>query len=320
MTVTFVRALLAAGAVALVGMGVAPASAQQMKPLTLTAGAPGGSWYGISAALAKLLTDKGLPVTAEQGQGNSNIINVDAHRAELGFAFATALHHSTRGSGVFKQPIKSTRVLTTLFAQIQHTAVTVDSGVKTFADLRGKRFASHTTASSAREVFLDILKVYGLSNLEDDMTIVLRGNPAAGGNAVRDRQAVGMHVTAGLPTPVVAETAVSIPVRLLGVTDDKYQELLKLNTGYNRAVIPGGTYKGVAEDVVTISSDTLLIADAGMSDDLAYKVVKTIGDNLKEFEASNPALKGVSKKVMAGAKVVPYHPGAIRYYKESGAM
>ena len=311
-------ASVAVGGAALVLLGAAPASAQKM---TMSSGAPGGIWYGISAGLSKLLSDNGVPFTAEQGQGNSNIINVAAKKVEVGFSYATVLHHAKSGTAVFKKPITNTRALSSLFEQAQHTLVTLKSGVTGFQGLKGQRFASHTLASSARLMFLDVLKVHGLINLEDELNVVVRGNPATGAKAVKDRQAIGMHGAWFPPAGAITEVTISLPSRLLPISDDKYKELLKLNAGYNRAVIPGGVYKGIDKDVPTISSSTMIITNDAMSDDTAYKIVKILATNIDKVKSINAgAFKGFSPKFMASATVIPYHPGAAKYYREVGAL
>lgn len=297
----------------------APAVAQSN--ITLSSGAPGGSWYGISAGMAKLLSDNGVPTTAEQGQGNSNVLNVESGRVETGFAFATALHHAKQGTGVFQKPVKGTLALATLFQQAQHTLVTLDSGVNSFADLKGKRFASHTTASSARLIFLDILKVHGLDGLEDDLDIVVRGGPAVGAKAVKDRQAIGMHGAWYPPAGAITEVTVSIPSKLLPLGEDKIQELLRLNAGYVRSTVPAGVYKGIDVETPTVSAATVLIADASLPEQTAYDIVRIMGENIEALSAVNPAaFKGFSPAFMANTKIVPYHPGALRYYREKGVM
>ena len=304
-------------AVAVGLLAASPALAQSK--ITLSSGAPGGSWYGISAGLAKLLTDNGVPTTAEQGQGNSNVINVEAGRVETAFAFATALHHAKQGTGVFKEPVKGTHALATMFEQAQHTLVTVDSGIGSFADLKGKRFASHTTASSARLVFLDILKVHGLTGLEDDLEVVVRGGPAVGAKAVKDRQAVGMHGAWYPPAGAITEVTVAIPSKLLPIGDAMFQELMKLNQGYKRATIPAGVYKGIDMETPTVSAATVYITDAGLPEETAYNIVRVMGENIPAVQSINPAaFKGYSAGFMANTEIVPYHPGALRYYREKG--
>ncbi len=300
-------------------LAAGPAFAQGK--ITLSSGAPGGSWYGISAGLAKLLSDKGVPTTAEQGQGNSNVINVEAGRVETAFAFATALHHAKKGSGVFKKAVKGTNALATMFEQAQHTLVTVDSGVNSFADLKGKRFASHTTASSARLVFLDILKVHGLTGLEDDLNIVVRGGPAVGSKAVQDRQAVGMHGAWYPPAGAITQVAVARPSKLLPISDAMYKELMKLNEGYKRATIPAGVYKGIDVATATVSAATVFITDAKLPEKTGYDIVRIMAENMSTVQSINPAaFKGYSTKFMANTKIVPYHPGAMRYYREKGVQ
>ena len=71
----------------------------------------------------------------------------------------------------------------------------------------------------------------------------------------------------------------------------------------------------------TISSSTLIITNDAMSDETAYKIVKILATNIDEVKAINAgAFKGFSPKFMANTTVIPYHPGAAKYYREVGAL
>ena len=107
----------------------------------------------------------------------------------------------------------------------------------------------------------------------------------------------------------------------MSISDEKFKQLKKLNEGYNRAVIPSGSYKGMDVDVPTVSGATVLIVNKDLSADIAYKIVKILGSNLEDVKRINPgAFKGYSHKYMANTSVIPYHPGAAKYYREVGAM
>ena len=130
-----------------------------------------------------------------------------------------------------------------------------------------------------------------------------------------------MHGAWFPPTGAITEVTISRPSRLLPISDEKFTQLLKLNEGYNRAVIPSGAYKGIDADVPTVSAATVLIVNKDLDADIIYKIVKILGSNIDHVKTINPgAFKGYSHKVMANSTVIPYHPGAAEYYQEVGAM
>ncbi|MBI4183662.1 MAG: TAXI family TRAP transporter solute-binding subunit [Proteobacteria bacterium] len=310
---------LAAAALAL---GAAPAGAQT-KPsqITVLSGSPGGTWYQISAGMAKLMTDKGINTRLEQGGGGANVMNIAAARAEASFGLTMVNYDAVQGTGMFKgkPPVKGVMGLNVLFIQVAHTVVSVESGVTGYDQLKGKRVASQPVSNGSTQIFRDTLAAYGL-NGEDDLVIVTRGGPEVGANAVKDRQAVGFILTVAPPAAAVMEVAQSLPIRLLPVTDAAFARLSKMNPSYARAVIPAGAYKGVDKDVPTVGDKTVLMTHQGVSADTAYWIVRTIAEALPEINKIHPAVKDLSLKEMPKVPVLPLHPGAAKYYKEVGAM
>ncbi|MFW5680836.1 MAG: TAXI family TRAP transporter solute-binding subunit [Pseudomonadota bacterium] len=320
---TMMSRRLAAHALAAAGLLsaalVAPAAAQQPDRLTLVTGAPGGSWYGYSAGIAQIFGEAGVPTTPEQGGANSNILNVAAGNADFGFTQTNANFSAQQGKGAFREPVTGVMGLTVLFPQFAHTVVTVESGVTSYDQLKGQRMASQSMAAGSRQIFDDTLRAYGL-NGEDDLEIVVRGGPGVGASAVRDRQAIGFVATTNPPTSSVSEVAASLPIRLLPISDGAFEELLAINPGYGRGVIPAGSYPGVDEDVPTLVDDTVLIAPASLPDDHAYWIVKTLAENAERVAALGPALRGFGPEMMPHVAIVDLHPGARRYYEEVGLL
>jgi TRAP transporter TAXI family solute receptor len=89
---------------------------------------------------------------------------------------------------------------------------------------------------------------------------------------------------------------------------------------YPPAVIPGGIYKGTDADVHTFGPKATLMAHADLPEDIAYQVTKTVFDNLQDFKNLHPALSGLTPENMREGNSAPFHPGALRYFKESGLI
>ena len=301
-------------------VGSMPAQAQT-KPskITMLTGSPGGSWYPISAGIAKALGDQGINVQLEQGAGNSNIMNIAAGKAECGFGLTTANYRAQVGIGVFKKPVKGIVGLTVLFSQYAHTMVSVDSGVKSYVDLKGQRMASQSMSAGSRAIFQDTLIAFGLRG-EEDLNIVTRGGPGVGGKALRDRQVVGFVATTGTPSSVFSETAMAFPTRLLPIDDAAFKKLRGMNPGYSRCTIAAGVYKGIDYETPTICDKTVLIAHESMPEDTAYWIVRAFAESLEQIRKINPALKNHSIKLMPQIEVLDIHPGAVKYYKEAGVL
>ncbi|MEQ9123442.1 MAG: TAXI family TRAP transporter solute-binding subunit, partial [Alphaproteobacteria bacterium] len=166
----------------------------------------------------------------------------------------------------------------------------------------------------------DTLLAYGLDGGEDALDIAVRGGPGVGGQAVRDRQAIGFIATVFPPASAFSETAASMPIRLLPIDDAAYAKMQELNPGYGRGVIPGGIYPGVDEDVPTVTDDTVLLAPANLPEEHGYWIARTLAENAEKLTKLGPPFKNFSPKMMPKVMVLDLHPGAKRYYQEAGLL
>jgi TRAP transporter TAXI family solute receptor len=116
------------------------------------------------------------------------------------------------------------------------------------------------------------------------------------------------------------DIAVSRKIRLIALPEDKIKAIQQLNAGYIRRTVPKGTYQGVDYDVQGFGFFTHLIISAKLPDDLVYKMTKTLANNLPRFGDVVKDMKGVTTKDLALDIGIPFHPGALKYYKEIGAL
>ncbi len=127
---------------------------------------------------------------------------------------------------------------------------------------------------------------------------------------------------AAVPVPAIQALAATPGVswRLLSLPEDKVKAVEKQFAGYIRYVVPGKAYD-LAQDTVTIGAPNIFIVNKNLPDDFVYDVTKAMMEHLDEFIKIHPAHKGMSKETSAKAVAgLPFHPGAIRYYKEAGLM
>ena len=295
------------------------ASAQSIpEKVVILGGNTGGAWYPISIGLGKILTEAGTKGNGGIGGGNSNVLKVSAGEVEAGFTYSVTAAMAIAAEGPFKQKITNIRGLCFLWDNILQIPVTVASGVKTVSDLKGKPFALQPLSAGTTTIFRNLLAAYGLS--ENDLKVVVRGGVAAGKSAVQDRRAIGFQSASAYPLAAISEIAVSIPIRLLGVGDKALEKMKEMNAGYQRAVIPAGVYKGQDKEVRSVGAGTIVIVNEKMPEQYAYWIVKALGDRIKEVRAVHKGLSHLTIKEMAKVSGVKMHPGAVKYFKEVGAL
>jgi TRAP transporter TAXI family solute receptor len=128
-------------------------------------------------------------------------------------------------------------------------------------------------------------------------------------------QVFGLITT--VPASAVMDLAAARDIRVLEVPDDKLKELQKINAGYDKRTIKAGSYPKQDKDVQTIGTWTHLIASCKLPEDAVYKITKALAENIPTLGAVVAAVKEISVKDMAIDIGVPYHPGALKYYKEA---
>jgi TRAP transporter TAXI family solute receptor len=210
------------------------------------------------------------------------------------------------------------RQLANLYPQYFQIVVLEDAGIKTVADLKGKSISpgpkGHTGEFAARQV----LEVYGLSY--KDMSKVQHVGYSDAVALMKDGHAQAWLLCTTIPSASIMDIALSRKIRLIALPEDKIKAMQKLNAGYIKRTIPKRTYQGVDYEVPGFGFFTHLIVSAKLPDDLVYKMTKTLANNLPRFGDVVKDMKGVTAKDLALDIGIPFHPGALKYYKEIGAL
>jgi hypothetical protein len=199
--------------------------------------------------------------------------------------------------------------------------VTIDGiGITKMSDLKGKRVSTGSGGSATEVMAFRVIEAAGLDKDKDIKRERL--GVAESGNALKDRKIDAFFWVGGLPTAAVSDLANSpgVKIKLIDHADlvDKMNQ--KYGKLYVQDRIPKDTYKGMAADNRQATVMNLLVAHENMDEKTAYEIVKTIFDKREELirvhkEAENFKLEN-QKSAAAGG--IPWHPGAVRYFKEKG--
>jgi TRAP transporter TAXI family solute receptor len=160
-----------------------------------------------------------------------------------------------------------------------------------------------------------VLEVYGLGY--DKMSKVSHGSYNDSVAQLKDGQAQLFTLITTVPASSVMDLASARDVRVLEVPDDKLKALQKINGGYDKRIIKAGSYPKQDKDVQTIGTWTHLIARCDLPEDTVYKITKALAENTDNLGAVVKAVAGLTPKDMATDVGVPYHKGALKYYKEA---
>lgn len=295
----------------------APAQGQPPQQLSIVTGPQGGSWYAMGGGLARMFQEAGVRASSEVGGGISNVAVVAAGRSEMGFTMSAVPPAAARGEAPFRQPITNIRSIGTLGPNHVHIVVSVDSGVTSIAELRGRRFASQPVGNVTTEAFRLTLQAAGLREDELDIT---RGGQGYGVAQMKDRRVVGFTATTLAPSPAFLEAAQSLDIRFLPIEGELRARLRQLNPGFRDGEIPAGIYRGQTDAVPTVVTDQLVFVRAEMGEDQAYWIARTMAENLAKLRGIHVSLANLQLADFARTSGVEFHPGAARYWREAGVL
>jgi hypothetical protein len=293
---------------------------QEKVDLKMMTGPMGGSWYPLGGAIGDAIQKQipGVTISVSPGGGVGNVEGMELGKCDIGFSNSSSGVDGVYGRPPFKKKMENMRQLANLYPQYFQIVVMEDSGIKSVADLKGKRISPGPKGHTGEFAAVQLLEVYGLSY--KDMSKVHHVQYSDSVALVKDGHCDAWMLCTTIPQSSIIEVASSRKIRLISLPDDKIKAMQKLNAGYLRRDIPKGTYPGVDYDVHGFGFFTHLIISAKLPDDLVYKITKTLVNNLPRFADVVKDMKGVVPKDLALDIGVPFHPGALKYYKEIGAL
>ena len=122
---------------------------------------------------------------------------------------------------------------------------------------------------------------------------------------------------AGIPIPAVSQLEVQTDVNIIGMTD---AEIKKITEAFPVAefTIPASTYQSLEEPSQVVSMWNFAIANCDVPDSLVYEMVKTTMENNDKMVSIHKAAKTTVPQNYTKNNVLPWHPGAARWFTENG--
>jgi hypothetical protein len=301
-------------------MAASVAFGQEKIDLKMMTGPMGGSWVPLGGAIAELIQKNipGTTVSVSPGGGMANVVGVQEGKADIGFGNSSSSVDGVAGREPFKAPTKNVMQLANLYPQYFQMVVLEDSGIKSVADLKGKGICPGPKGHTGELLAQQVLQIYGLSY--KDMTKVNHVSYSDAVSLMKDGHAQGYLLGTTIPASSILDLATTKKIRLLSLPEDKIKELQRMNVGYLKRLIPSGTYPGVNYDTITVGYFTHLVISAKLPEPLVYQITKILSENVERLADVVKDMKGVTVKDLALDIGVPFHPGALKYYKEKGAV
>jgi TRAP transporter TAXI family solute receptor len=302
------------------------AQAAEERFVTIGTGGQTGVYYVVGQSVCKLVnrdTGKtGIRCTAPSTGGSiDNINSIRSGARNLGVAQSDWQYHAYNGTSKFEDqgPFKELRAVFSIHPEPFTVVARADSGIKTFADLKGKRVNVGNPGSGQRGTMEVVMDKLGWTM--DDFALASDLKAAEQSAALCDNKVDAIIYTVGHPSGSIEEAATSCDSILIPVTGPEIDKLVAENPFYAKAVIPGGMYRGTENDVETFGVLSTLVSSTATDSDMVYEVVKAVFDNFDRFKKLHPAFEHLDpKNMIKDGLTAPLHDGAVKYYKEKGMM
>lgn len=301
-------------------------AAQAEEFVTIGTGGVTGVYYPTGGSICRLMNknrkETGVRCTVESTGGSVyNINTIREGELEFGVAQSDWQFHAFHGTSKFADvgPFEDLRAVFSVHAEPFNVMVRADSGIEHFDDLAGKRVNIGNPGSGQRGTMEVLMEAKGWTT--DTFALAAELKSAEQSSALCDNQIDAFIITAGHPSGNLTEAATTCDAKLVPVTGEAVEELIKNNAYYRSATIPGGMYRGTDSNVATFGVGATLVTSASVSDEAVYALVSAIFNNFDDFRKFHPAFATLTKEEMVSAGLsAPMHPGALKFYQEQGLL
>lgn len=310
----------AAGALALVA---APAAHAQQRFVTIGTGGVTGVYYAAGGAICRLVNKDrarhGIRCSVESTGGSVfNVNTIRAGELDLGFAQSDVQFNAARGQAQFKDGAMSDlRAVFSVHPEPFTLLVRKESGIRTFADTRGKRVNVGNPGSGTRASMEELLAALGWTMRDFALAAELKADEH--GPALCDGKIDAFFYGVGHPSANIQDPTTTCGARLASITGPAVDKLVAERPYYAKVTIPGGLYPNNPDPAQTYGVLATVVASSKAPPEVVYQVVRAVFDNFDEFRKLHPALANLSpERMVKDGLSAPLHEGAARFYREKG--
>jgi hypothetical protein len=324
MTRAFVLLLV----VLLLGGSAAPAASQwkpEVRFVKIGVSSAGGDWFRAGAKFSTLIP-AALPEVAATtviGGGVVNVTRVGKGEAQIAFALTPYPEQGYKGeSKHYPTPLKNVRLIASNLGRTVVVALVVlkDSPIKSLQDLKGKRIVPGDRGWGTTELVEALMAGVGMppEKFKADGGTISYTSITDRSKALQDKNVDAIFIPAQVNFPDLMAVQQAAGIRVIGFPNDVVDKTLATMPGLVKSHVPKGLYGVVDQELPSPGFLQQMIVDAGLSDELVYRITKLWWEKIKDIHEVAPGLDQANVKMAMEHATIPFHPGAIRYYKEIG--
>jgi TRAP transporter TAXI family solute receptor len=297
-------------------VGVQAAESSWPKSLVLGTASPGGVYYVYGEELARILTEKlDIAVNPLPTQGPvHNVKLIESGGAQLGLTTMGVGLQGWNGTGDWTggKSFRNMRALFPMYDTPFQAVVLRKSGITTFAQLDKKRIFIGPKAGTGGTYIPPILKLLGIS------AEISYGSFDVAATELFAGRVDAIVTLTGAPVPAIQKVEANEPVTFISLSPEQNDAIRKAMPEFSPSTIAAGTYRLLDKDYVTFGVYNFAIGRADLPDDLVYQLVKAVYDNQPRLLKATSTASETLPQNVAKNTFLPFHPGAVRYYREIG--
>lgn len=295
--------------------------------ITIGTGGVTGVYYPTGGAISKMINAQkgkyGIRASVESTPGSvyniNSVINGDL---EFGITQSDRQYQAVNGLAEWKEsgPQNKLRSIFSIHPESVTLVVAVKSRIKSIKDLKGKRVNLGNPGSGQLQNSKDTLDAFSITEKSIKAEYIKAVDAP---NLLHDEKIDAFFYTVGHPNGSVKEaTTGRIKVKIIDISGKELDKLIEIHPYYARAEIDINSYPNAynTKNVSTFGVKATFITSADMKNEIVYAITKEVFDNLEKFKKLHPAYSVLTKKNMLDGLTAPVHPGALKYYRESGLI
>jgi TRAP transporter TAXI family solute receptor len=276
---------------------------------------PGSAFLPYAQGLAAHLRGQGLKAQAIESKGSiENLGLVDAQQDKLATAFLGTAHEAVSGTGAWTQGRKhaNVRALFPMYETSFQVVALRSANIRTLSQLAGKRVGVGPAGGPAESFFKGLAEATGLQ------VQTVAGTPAALAADLQAGRIDALWQGAALPIPAIKQVTDAADAVVFGLNDGEQDAMRKRFPFLSPALVAPNTYRGQADAIKSVAAWNFIMAHKDLPDADAYWITRAVLSAPNPAAAIHPSAAPTRAANAPTNTVVPFHPGALRFYREQG--
>ena len=295
--------------------------------LLFASGSVAGTFYPLAGAIAQVWNKKipDLNVTATATGGSlENVRLLGSKSTEIGLAMNDVAFYGYNGLEFFQaknEKYKNFSAIGNIYPDTVQLFSRKNGPIKNIADLRGKKVVVGMQGSGNEISARQVLGLNGMDykTRKDINPFYLSYAEAA--DQFKDNHIDACYFVVSFPNAAIQDINVMHPIQFIGFDDEMFAKIKKAYPLYARVEIPANAYQGLAKPLQTIGVYSSIYVQNDLPEDLVYQMTKVLYEESAAIAQANNAGRFIKLEMATtGGISVPFHPGAIKYYKEKGIL